>query len=252
MRTEIFVQARMGSTRLPGKVLKPILGRPLLHYLLERLTRAKNADAIRVLTTQNIEDNAIESFCRERNFSVVRGSQEDVLARFQKAAEESDPEIIVRISGDCPLIDPTVVDKAIDIFRNEYPKWDYVSNTQERTYPRGLDVEVFSREALQRTFELARRQSEREHVTPYIYGHPQQFKLKNFKSPGDLSSMRWTVDTTEDFELIRLIFEELYPKNVEFTTEDVLQLLKKHPDWLRINVEVRQKSLDLGTLSPDP
>lgn len=241
MVTEIFVQARMGSTRLPGKVLKQVLGKPLLHYLLERLKHVKNASAIRVLTSTEPADDAIAHFCDKFGVSVYRGSKEDVLDRYYQAEQKYRPDAIVRITGDCPLIDPTIVDKVISTFNKEPSHWNYVSNSLQRTFPRGLDTEIFTAAALEKTFREAKNPSEREHVTLYMYRHPEKFNLKNVASATDLSHHRWTVDTQEDFELIKLIIENLYPHNPLFTTQDILNLLQQHPEWVKINSNIAQK-----------
>lgn len=242
MRIEIFVQARMGSTRLPGKVLKPVLGKPLLFYLAERLDRVKCADAYVILTSTKSEDDPIAAFCENRGIAYYRGPENDVLARFHQAAAARCPDAIVRITGDCPFIDPEIVDEVISAYKNEYPQWDYVSNTLQRTFPRGLDTEIFSFATLDKTFHQATDPSEREHVSLYMYRHPELFRLKNVACPFNLSQHRWTVDTIEDFQLIQLLLEELYPQNPHFLLKDILEALKQHPEWNEINAHVEQKS----------
>lgn len=150
---------------------------------------------------------------------------------------------MVRVTSDCPLIDSGVMNEVIGLYINNRDKYDYVSNTLERTYPRGLDTEVFSMAALEKTHEEARKQPEREHVTLYMYQRPEQFRLANSGSARDYSHHRWTVDTPEDFELIKLILQELYPINNRFTWLDVLNLFNKHPEWVEINAAVRQKEV---------
>lgn len=243
MRIEAFVQARMGSTRLPGKVLKKVLNKPLLDFLVERLKQSKQIDGIVILTSQKPEDDVIASFCQERKVPCFRGSEEDVLDRYYQAALERRPDAIVRITADCPLIDPDVVDQVIREFRQNYLDVDYVTNGLERTFPRGLDVEVFSFKALEQAFKNARRPEEREHVTVYIYRHPEQFRLKNITYTTSLGHHRWTVDTPEDFTLVRLILEHLYPDKPQFRLKDILTLLAQHPDWVQINAHIEQKKL---------
>lgn len=243
MPIEIFVQARMGSTRLPGKILKEVLGKPLLDYLVERLLQCKECSGIVILTTVHPQDDVIESFCQERNIPCFRGSEEDVLDRYYQAALVRHPEGIVRITSDCPLIDPEVIDEAVRVFRENYPTIDYVSNSLQRTYPRGLDVEVFSFKALEAAHREAVKEEEREHVTVYLYRHPERFGLKNVAYRSDESRHRWTVDTAEDFTLVKLILEELYPKNPRFRFKDVLEQLRRHPEWSLINAHVEQKTL---------
>lgn len=242
MNVAIFVQARMGSTRLPGKVLKPILGKPLLYYLLERLTQVTQADRIVVLTSTQKIDNSIEELCRQCNILCFRGSEDDVLDRYYQAGQKWHPDAIVRITGDCPLIDPAVVDEIISVYRTEYPQWDYVSNVAKRTFPRGLDVEVFSRAALETAYRQAETPAEREHVTLFIHRHPELFHQRNVELPINLSQYRLTVDTPEDFELIRRLIEHLYPKNPQFSLQDIMSLIKQHPEWVKINAHIEQKS----------
>ena len=157
MRIEIYVQARMGSTRLPGKVLMPVLGKPLLGYLIERLQAVKEADGIVVLTSTDSADDVIANYCEQNGISYFRGSEEDVLARYYEAANLLQPDAIVRVTGDCPLIDPEVIDQAAYFFRQHYPSYDYLSNSLEQTYPRGLDVEIFSYEGLEEVFQKKRQ-----------------------------------------------------------------------------------------------
>lgn len=245
MRIEAFIQARMGSTRLPGKVLKKILGKPLLEFLVERLLDSHEIDDIVVLTSCKTEDDFIVAFCQEKNIHYFRGSEEDVLDRYYQAALQRKVDGIVRITADCPLIDPEVIDQLIHAFRNEYPQVDYLSNTLERTFPRGLDAEVFSVKALEYAFKHARYSEEREHVTLYLYRHPELFHLKNIAHIPSLGEYRWTVDTLEDFALVRLILEELYPIQPKFRLKDVLSLLSKYPEWNKLNAHIEQKKLPI-------
>lgn len=243
MRIEIFVQARMGSTRLPGKILKQVLGKPLLLYQIERLKEVTLADCCRILTTTEKADDQIVSFCKDHGIPVFRGPEEDVLSRYHQAALEYRPDAIVRVSSDCPLIDPKVVNDIIRTYRDGFPQWEYVSNCITRTFPRGLDAEIFSFEALDKAFRLSIDKGEREHVTLHMYRHPELYRLRNVTNSEDLSDYRWTVDTTEDFELIKRILEHLYPRKPDFRMQDVLQLLNEHPDWKRINEGVKQKEV---------
>lgn len=243
MRIEAYVQARMGSTRLPGKVLKKIMNRPLLDILIERLRQAKEIRGIVVLTTLQLEDDKIVKFCQEHTIDCFRGPEEDVLSRYYQAAAQRKPEGIVRITSDCPLIDPDIVDEVVKAFRKGRPGIDYVSNSLERTFPRGLDVEVFSFGALEKAHLNAIKPEEREHVTPYFYRHPELFQLENIAMTPSYAQHRWTVDTPEDFALIKLILENLYPKNPNFRLRDILALLAQHPDWSKLNAHIEQKKL---------
>ncbi|MBA3815439.1 MAG: glycosyltransferase family protein [Parachlamydiaceae bacterium] len=243
MRTVVIMQARMGSTRLPGKLLKEVLGKPLLLYQIERLQRVTLANEIVVATTTNPIDHTVIDFCHSKQIPVFQGSENDVLDRYFQAAKYFEAEVIVRVSGDCPLIDQQVVDKVIDFYKKNYPRFQYVSNTLERSYPRGMDVEVFSFSALEKAATIATRPEQREHVTPYIYQHPELFALGNVAHHPNESHYRWTVDTIEDFQLITAILENLYPKKPNFSMYDILEAFKEHPEWININAHVQQKPL---------
>lgn len=240
MKRVAILQARMGSTRLPGKILKPILGKPMLAYQLERLGRCRQLDQFIVATTTNPADDTLAAFCETVSIPVYRGSEQDVLRRYYEAAVNTQADCVVRLTGDCPLIDPSVVDSVILAFQSAEPAVDYASNTLERTFPRGLDVEVFSVEALAKAHRTATESYEREHVTPYIYRHPETFKLLQHRQIKDYSHLRWTVDTPEDFALIEKILTAFYPQNPLFSHTDVLDLLAKHPEWNQINAHVEQ------------
>ncbi|MDZ8065608.1 MAG: glycosyltransferase family protein [Nostoc sp. DedQUE08] len=241
MKTVIIVQTRMTSTRLPRKVLKKVLDKPLLEYQIERLKRVKLADEIMIATTTNSADLSIIELCDRLSIPYFRGSEEDVLARYYGAAKEHQADVVVRVTSDCPLIDPQVIDKVIQFYINYKYEYDYVSNSLERSYPRGMDTEVFSFLALHQAFVEATAQSDREHVTPFIYMHPERYRLAQVVYSENESSHRWTVDTADDFELIKRIIEALYPEIPKFTLEDCLDLLRKYPDWSRINAHVEQK-----------
>ncbi len=225
----------MGSTRLPGKVLKDIAGRPMLSYQMERLRRVKRAERIVVATTDQPADDAVERFCQKEKIACVRGSEHDVLARYHLAIERFPADVVVRITADCPLIDPAIVDEAIAAYEP-----DYVSNMLETTYPYGMAVEVFSAQALREAHREAKDPAEREHVTPFIYRHPERYRLRSLTMAPNLSHHRWTVDTPEDFELVSRLLKTLKP---HFTLQDVLAVLDEHPDWCAINAHVEQKAL---------
>ena len=225
----------MGSTRLPGKVLKDIAGRPMLSYQMERLRRVKRAERIVVATTDQPADDAVERFCQKEKIACVRGSEHDVLARYHLAIERFPADVVVRITADCPLIDPAIVDEAIAAYEP-----DYVSNMLEITYPYGMAVEVFSAQALREAHREAKDPAEREHVTPFIWRRPQRYRLKSLTMTPNLSHHRWTVDTPEDFELVSRLLKTLKP---HFTLQDVLAVLDEHPDWCAINAHVEQKAL---------
>lgn len=239
MKTLIIVQARMTSTRLPGKVLLPLAGEPMLARLIERLRRVRRANGIVVATTTNATDDPIAALCAQLGVPCHRGSEQDVLSRYADAARLYGADVVVRITADCPLIDPALIDQLIETY--EEGDSDYVSNMLPPTWPYGMAVEVFSAAALAQAHAEATQAAEREHVTPFLYWHPERYRLRNVASPVDLSRHRWTVDTPEDYELVRRLFDHLMPTQPQFIQADVLALLDQHPDWIAINQHVRQK-----------
>lgn len=239
MKIVIIVQARMTSTRLPGKVLKQVLGKPLLEYQIDRLHRVKLAHEIVIATTTNVTDEPIVELCDRLSIPYFRGSEEDVLARYYGAALQHKADVVVRVTSDCPLIDPQVIDRVIQHYIDD--RYDYVSNCLERTYPRGMDTEVFSFKALDEAFLEATAQPDREHVTPFIHQQSDRYKLGSVLYNRNCSQHRWTVDTPEDFALIQKILESIYPQNPEFSLEDCLELLDRHPEWSKINAHIEQK-----------
>ena len=241
MKTVIISQARMTSTRLPGKILKSVLGKPLLEYQIERLLKVRSADAVVIATTQNETDLPVVRLCERLGVPYFRGSENDVLARFHSAAMANNADVVVRVTADCPLIDPLVIDQVISFFMKNYKQYDYVSNVLKRSYPRGMDTEVFTWAALNQAFSEATEPADREHVTAFIWRQPERFHLANVAYTIDASRYRWTVDTPEDFELIRRMLEVLYPANPSFKLEDALALLRMHPEWELINKEIEQK-----------
>ena len=242
MRVIAIIQARMTSTRLPGKVMMEVGGKPLLGYELERAARAKRLSGIVVATTTNATDDIVARFAESCGVGVYRGPEDDVLERYHGAAAAFGAEAVVRLTADCPLIDPDLIDSVVSALLDAQEPVDYTSNVLERrTYPRGLDAEAFTRDALERTWREAKAPFEREHVTPYIYNHPEIFKLEGVYGDRDLSRHRWTVDTPEDFELIRTLLEQLYPVNPTFSFEDIVRLMDDNPGLFDINCHIRQK-----------
>jgi len=229
-----IVQARMGSTRLPGKVLADLAGEPLLARVMNRLCRARRLNAIGVATTVAAADDAIASLCAERGWTCFRGSEHDVLDRYHRAAATWQADVIVRITADCPLIDPDIVDDVVGGLMGP-PASDYAVTVG---FPRGLDTEAVSRDALARTWRETTREDWREHVTPYIYLTPGAFRVREIRSAVDRSHLRWTVDTPEDLALIRLIIGHF--GHDRFATADVLEVLESHPNWLALNCQVVQ------------
>lgn len=240
MRVVAIIQARMGSTRLPGKVLMKVLDNPMLWHVVCRTRLARRVDEVVVATTTTNADQAIVSLCESEDWLYFRGSEDDVLDRYYRAALYHRADVAVRITSDCPLIDPEVIDRVIKEFVDGQPELDYVSNTlQPRTFPRGLDVEVFSFPALQKAWTEDSNPTWREHVTPYLYRHPEHFNLRSVTNAVDYSNMRWTVDTPDDLAFVRKIYEHF--KNARFSWRDVLKALSKHSEWLQINRDVKQK-----------
>ncbi|MBM4171224.1 MAG: acylneuraminate cytidylyltransferase [Ignavibacteria bacterium] len=237
-----IVQARYGSTRLPGKIFKEIVNKPMLWHVINRLSDSKLIDKIVIATTTNEEDDLTENFCIENDIEYYRGSSENVLERYFESAKKFNADIIIRITSDCPLIDPDIIDEMLNIFSNE-GKVDYLSNVQERTFPRGLDTEIFSFQALEKAFLNSSKKFEQEHVTPFIYSHPELFTIKNHKCMQDYSFHRWTVDTEEDFQLIAKIYNHLYNPEKNFLLDDILKLFDKYPELIKINEGIKQKSL---------
>jgi spore coat polysaccharide biosynthesis protein SpsF len=243
MKTLVVIQARMGSTRLPGKVLMPLAGKPALEHVVERARAAREVDQVVIATSTLPADAAVAQCCAARGWSCVRGSEDDVLARFLIALEKHPADIVVRITGDCPLTDPAMIDELVCALKNDPRGLDYISNTQApRKIPHGLDVEAMRADALQRACNEAAVREEREHVTPYFYRNPNLFRLARVDPPVDLSAHRWTLDTPDDHELLERILLALPPG--AFAWRDTLEVLERHPEWVSINSSVTQKTFD--------
>ncbi|MBI4449781.1 glycosyltransferase family protein [Candidatus Uhrbacteria bacterium] len=227
------LQARMSSSRLPGKVLQPILGEPMLFRQLERVRRSHRIDHLIVVTSTEASDNAIAEMCTERGVAHYRGSLNDVLDRAYHAAEPYRPSHVVRLTGDCPLADPSAIDAVIDFaIRGDF---DYATNGKPYTFPDGLDVEIATFAAFEAAWREADLPSHREHVFPFIHRQPERFYLGYVRSSVDLSRHRWTVDEPEDFMFVTRVYEALYPMNPNFQTQDILDFLMDHPELLRMN-----------------
>lgn len=228
----------MSSTRLPGKVLRPILGQPMLWWVVYRLRCCRLIDKIVIATTVEPSDNPLVELCQRERWAVSRGSEEDVLDRYYQAARTYEADHIVRITSDCPLIDPAVTDYVIATYASVAPRPDYASNTLRRRYPRGLDTEVFSFLALEKAWREDASPG-REHVTPYLYRNPDQFRLCDVTHPDDFSAYRWTVDTPEDLQLARTVYE--YFGHGGFSWQQALEAFEEHPEWTAINRDIPQK-----------
>lgn len=238
MNISVIVQARMGSTRLPGKVLMKVLGRSLLSYQIERLSDVKRINALVVATTDRSEDKAIVAECKKLGVDCIRGPSEDVLGRYAKAAQILNSDIVVRSTADCPIIDPKVLNDMIEFFLHHRP--DYCSNNRKRTFPHGLDAEIFTRAALNIADKEDQNPLQREHVTGFITSE-SRFRCLHYLNPEDpeglqaYSQYRWTVDFIEDFELVKKIIEDLYPSSPKFSWKDVLRWTELNPEFSKIN-----------------
>ena len=242
MRTIAIIQARMNSSRLPGKVLLDIAGQPMLARVIERARRAKTVDEVMVATTTDSSDDRIEAFCGERGYLVYRGDMFDVLDRFYGAARLAQAEVIVRITADCPVIDPAAIDRVVETFHSTGA--DFACNRLpppwKRTWPIGLDTEVCSFAGLERAWKEAELPYEREHVMPYFYDPEGRFTVVVVDHDPDYGTLRWTVDTAEDLALLREIFTR-FDGSDTFTWEDVLALMEREPQLAQINAGVRHK-----------
>ena len=244
-RTIAIVQARMASSRLPGKVLKEINGKSMLAWVVERTRQARNVDYVAVATTTDSADDTIERWCKEALTACYRGSMFDVLDRYYQAARLYAADVIVRVTADCPLIDPQVIDDTITAFHDNNA--DFAANRLPppwgRTFPIGLDTEVCRFSALERAWKEAREAHEREDVMPYLYDVPDRFKVFQLNTSPDYGALRWTVDTPEDLEFIRAIVQNL-PDKENFTWLDVLAVTQAHPELNNINAGIRHKVFD--------
>ncbi len=234
MKTVAIIQARMGSTRFPNKVMRTICGTPMIGLLLARLKNSKLVDQIVLATSEDPRNDLLAKYVRDLEFTVFRGSEDDVLDRYYQAAKEAEADFIVRITGDCPLIDPAIVNQVITKLKND--SVEYVSNTLPPTYPDGLDTEVFTFQTLETAWREAKRPQEREHVTPFIR-ESGKFSQANLIHDPDNSKERWTVDEPEDFEVVQKIFEHFHPRR-DFGWLEVLSLSRKHPDWFMPNQHI--------------
>jgi spore coat polysaccharide biosynthesis protein SpsF len=242
LRVVAIIQARMGSTRLPGKVLKDLGGKTVLARVVERARLATLPNDVVVATSVQPADDAIAHECDRLNVPCFCGDEADVLDRYYQAAKKFSAEAIVRITADCPLIDPTLIDAAVHAFLEQKP--DYVTNALVPTYPLGLDVEVFTSAALDAAWRAAKESYQRTHVTAYIYEHPELFRIASLTAEADYSKYRWTLDTPADLELIRAIYAHFGERH--FGWREVLSLMEGRPELVAINAQVRQKTVREG------
>lgn len=243
-----ILQARVSSSRLPGKVLKPILGRPMLRHQIDRVQRAASLDALIVATSVDPSDDPIAALCVDAGVDCFRGSLGDVLDRYYQAARRYQPRIVVRLTGDCPLIDPTLIDRTVEYFRGG--AFDIVRTAD--SFAEGLDVEVFGFGILEQAWRAATRPSDREHVTLYMHRQPGLFRIGLYPSDIDLSHLRLTVDEPEDFELVRRTYEALYPCDPAFATSDIVALLNANPELAALNRNIRRNEGLQRSLASDP
>jgi len=242
MKVVGIIQARTSSTRLPGKVLMDLAGQPMLARVVERVARAERLDRVVVATSDEAADDPIEELCRRRDWNCFRGSRDDVLDRFLQAAEAFEADAVVRVTSDCPLIDPGVIDEVVDCFIEGGADIDCAANTQpRRTFPRGLDTSATSMAALRRVWSEAGEPRHREHVTLYMFEHLERFRIKGVFASEDFSEMRWTVDTAEDFQFMAKVFQHF--GNSIFNWKEVLPVLSANPAWAEINRHIKQKEV---------
>lgn len=250
MSTLGVLQARMTSTRLPGKVLAPVLDEPMIGRQLERLARVRGLDMLVVATSSDASDDPLVAYLEGRDVPVVRGSLDDVLARFIAAMDVFEPDVVVRLTADCPLASPSVADLVIGEFHAS--GLDYVSNTLQPTYPDGLDVEVVSADVLRWVADHSADPHEREHVTLGVYRRPDRFSVANVRGEEDLSDLRWTVDNPDDLAFVREVYSRLYPVNAAFELTDVLKLVRSDPPLSRTSMDAERnaalKGLDTGVM----
>jgi spore coat polysaccharide biosynthesis protein SpsF len=244
-----IIQARMGSTRLPGKTLADIAGKSLLGHVIERVKNSHTVDDIVVATTVESDDQAVLSLATEYGVKTYAGNSDDVLDRYYQAARKAEANLIVRVTADDPFKDPEVLDKIVHHLLT-HPGLDYASNTLEPTYPEGLDIEVFTFEALERAWSQACLPSEREHVTPYIWKNGDKFKSANVKHHTDLSHLRWTLDYEEDLRFTREVYARLYGESI-FLMQDILDVLQAEPDLVKINQGIERNTGYLNSLKQE-
>ena len=241
-RVVAIIQARMTSSRLPGKVLADLGGQPVLAWVVRRASRTMGIDQVVVATSISAEDDAVAAFCKKQDYACSRGSLYDVLDRYRRAALEYDAEVIVRLTGDCPLIDPGMLADNLRTFLGAKPPLDFAANRLpgERTIPIGLDAEFCTMAALETAWREAQKPHQREHVMPFFYEHADRFRILHIKHSPDYGQYRWTVDTPEDLELLRQVVSHF--EDDKFSWDEVLALFQEKPDLARINASVTHKN----------
>jgi len=237
-----IIQARMASSRLPGKVLTMLGHQPALEWMINRVKRAKMIDQVIVATTTDPGDDAVEAFCAEKDVTCVRGDMFDVLDRIYQAAKKNDVDVIVRLTGDCPFIDPDMLDDLVGVFFDVEPALDFAANRlpMDRTVPIGLDAEICSIEALEKAWQETTEKHHREHVMPYFYENPDKFNILHLKHDPEHGNLRWTLDTPEDLKMLQKVVDHFAGKD-DFSWLEVLDLIEKNPEIQEINMDVRHK-----------
>ena len=247
MKIVAIVQARMGSSRLPGKVMKEVCGKSILSHVISRISQCSLVDQVVVATTTNDEDDILIREADNLGVSSFRGSEDNVLSRYYHAASAYRADVVIRVTSDCPLFDPTILTEIVAVFlkKNSQARCvDYLSNTLDRTYPRGLDAEVLYFDVLKTAYQEADKNYEKEHVTPYVYQHADKFIVEQYRDADhDYSEYRWTLDTVEDFKFIETVYHALWERTRLFQTADIYRLLERNPFILDINSHIEQKKL---------
>ena len=241
------IEARMTSSRLPGKIMMSLAGRPSLEQIVDRVRRAKHVDQVVIATTTNWQDDAVEKWARAYGVSIYRGSEDDVLLRVLEAQRAFKGEIVVELTGDCPFLDPGIIDEVVRFYVEH--DYNYVSNSKVRSYPLGFDVKVFSLADLEEVNRISQDPADREHVSLYLYEHPEKFSAHTLMAPPELHrpQMRICVDTPEDFAVAESIYNALYPKKPDFNAHDIVRYLESHPEVLKINATVQQRPARMQT-----
>jgi spore coat polysaccharide biosynthesis protein SpsF len=246
-----IIQARLGSSRLPGKIMLEACGKSMLELMIERVKRSKKLDKIIIATSTNAQDDKIVEFCKKAKIDCYRGAEDDLLARYKGAADTFGVDTIVRLTSDTPIIDAETIDDTVEAYlKNNY---DFVSNCypMPRTYPDGTNVEVFSRNLLNEADRQAKKPSEREHVTFFMWMQPDKYKIFRVDYKRDISKYRLNLDYNEDYSVLKAIFENLYPKDHNFTMENALEWLDEHPDTYKINSNIKQGQGFVKSLEAD-
>lgn len=246
-----IIQARMTSTRLPGKIMLQACNKTFLTHMLERVNRSKMLDKIMIATTKNQTDDIIEEFCKSNNIECYRGSEDDLIDRYKMAADKISADVVVRLTSDTPLLDPAIIDKMIVTYQNN--NYDLVCNNfpLPRTYPDGMNVEVFSYKVLNEIHKEAKKPSDREHVTFFVWMHPEKYRSYRVDYEKDLSNYRFNLDYYDDYLFLKSVFEGIYPNNDLFTMEDVIDWLDEHPDVLKLNETIKPHMGILNSFDKD-